>query len=80
MQEDENMDIRKGDRVLINVAPFIGSATRCEDSVPCEVLAVDVLRMHVRVEPPYREVSLWVLSSWMDGRLEEKEELSLSMS
>ncbi len=69
------MDIRKGDRVLVNVAPFIGSAMRCDDSIPCEVLDVDDVQIHVRVEPPYRDVSLWVLASWIDGRLQQKREL-----
>jgi hypothetical protein len=74
------MDIRKGDRVLVNVAPFIGSAMRCEDSVPCQVLAIEGLQTQVRVEPPYREVSLWVLSTWIDGRLDAKRELLPSSS
>jgi hypothetical protein len=69
------MDVQKGDRVLVNVAPFIGSAMRCDESIPCEVLAVDGMKAHVRVEPPYRNVSLWVLSSWVDGRLKQKREL-----
>lgn len=69
------MDVRKGDRVLVNIAPFIGSAMRCDDSIPCEVLAVDGAQTHVRVEPPYRDVSLWVLSSWIDGQLKQKREL-----
>jgi hypothetical protein len=70
------MDVRKGDRVLVNVAPFIGSATRCDDSVPCEVLAVDGLQAQVRVEPPYRDVALWVPTNWIDGRLDQKKNCS----
>jgi hypothetical protein len=73
------MDVRKGDRVLVNVAPFIGSAMRCDDSIPCEVLAVDGMRAHVRVEPPYRNVSLWVLSIWIDERPKQKRELLASL-
>ncbi len=67
------MDIQKGDRVLVNVAPFIGSAMRCDDSVPCEVLDIEDIRVHVRTEPPYRSVCLWVLSTWIDGRQEQEE-------
>jgi len=73
------MDVRKGDHVLVNVAPFIGSALRCDDSIPCEILAVEGMKAHVRVEPPYRTVSLWVLSSWIDERLMQKRELISSL-
>ena len=69
------MDIQEGDRVLVNVAPFIGSVMRCDESVPCEVLEVNGLQIHVRAEPPYRPVSLWILSSWIDGRPRQKREL-----
>ena len=67
--------IHTGDHVLVNVAPFIGSVMRSEESIPCEVLEVDGIHVHVRAEPPYRGVSLWVLSSWVDGRLQQKREL-----
>ena len=73
------MNIRKGDRVLVNVAPFIGSAMRCDDSIPCEVLAVESLQVHVRVEPPYRDVTLWVLESWIDDHLTQKRELQAAL-
>jgi hypothetical protein len=69
------MDIQKGDHVLVNVAPFIGSIMRSEESIPCTVLDVDGIQIHVRAEPPYRAVSLWTLSSWVDGRLQQKREL-----
>ena len=69
------MDIQIGDRVLVNVAPFIGSIMRSEESIPCIVLDVDGIQIHVRAEPPYRAVSLWILSSWVDGRLQQKQEL-----
>jgi hypothetical protein len=61
------MDVKQSDRVLVNVAPFIGSVMRSKDSIPCEVLAVDGIHAQVRVLPPYREVDLWVLSSWIEG-------------
>ncbi len=69
------MDIHEGDRVLVNVAPFIGSVTRCDGSVPCEVLEVNGFQIRVRAELPYRPVSLWILSSWIDGRPRQKREL-----
>jgi hypothetical protein len=69
------MNIQKGDRVMVNVAPFIGSIMRSNESIPCEILDVDGIQVHVRAEPPYRGVSLWVLSSWVDGRLQQKREL-----
>jgi len=62
------MEIQKGDRVLVNIAPFIGSLTPGSESVPCEVLEVDGCQVCVRPEPPYRDVCLWVLSSWIEGR------------
>ncbi len=73
------MDVRKGDRVLVNVAPFIGSVMRSNESIPCEVIEVNGLQVHVRAEPPYRDVSLWVLSSWIEGRPQQKHELLASL-
>lgn len=64
------MEIQRGDRVQVNVAPFIGSFRRHRESVPCSVLAVEFPRVQVRTESPYREVTLWVLSSWIEGTLE----------
>ncbi len=42
------MDIQKGDHVLVNVAPFIGSLMRGSESIPCEVLDVNGLQVFVR--------------------------------
>ena len=72
------MQVRKGDRVQVNVAPFIGSVMRCNESIPCEVIDVNGLQVLVRAEPPYREVSLWVLADWIDDRPRQKEELLAS--
>ena len=74
------MSLRKGDRVLVNVAPFIGSAMYCDDSIPCEVLAVETAQVYVRVEPPYRDVSLWVLADWVEERLQQNRELISAIS
>lgn len=73
------MDIQKGDRVLVNLAPFIGSVMRGHESIPCEVIEVDGIQVHVRAEPPYRDVSLWILSSWVDGRPGQKRELQSAL-
>jgi hypothetical protein len=70
------VDIRAGDRVSVNVAPFIGSARRNKDSVPCEVLEVAGTRMRVATEPPYCKVELWVKTAWIDERLGEAQPLS----
>ncbi len=66
------MEVRKGDRVLVNAAAFIGSVLRNDESVPCEVLDVDEYQVRVRAEPPYRDVSLWILSSWIEDRADRK--------
>ncbi|MCD4727637.1 MAG: hypothetical protein K8R46_08245 [Pirellulales bacterium] len=72
------MDVRKGDRVLVNVAPFIGSIMRSNESIPCEVIDVNGLQVHVRAEPPYRDVSIWILSSWIENLPQQKRELLAS--
>jgi hypothetical protein len=68
------MEIQEGDRVRVNLAPFIGSMIRANQSIPCEVLAVSGLQVHVRTEPPCRCVSLWVLSNWIEGYADEELE------
>lgn len=73
------MDVRKGDRVLVNVAPFIGSVMRSNESIPCEVIDVNGLQVHVRAEPPYRDASLWILSSWIENLPQQKHELLTSL-
>ena len=35
------MDIRRRRHVLVNLAPFIGSSRRINESIPCNVLAID---------------------------------------
>jgi hypothetical protein len=54
---------------LVNIAPFIGSMKRSEDSIPCEVLDVDGPEVQVRTAHPYRVLSLWVLASWIDAEV-----------
>lgn len=70
------MNLRKGDRVRVNLAPFIGLSTRCGESVACEVLGVDGLQVHVCTLPPCRFVSLWVTGDWIEERIgEDRREL-----
>ena len=64
------MNIQKGNRVLVNVAPFIGSWQRSKDSIPCRVLSVKESTVEVATEHPYRELSMWVSPSWIEELLE----------
>jgi len=72
------MNIQQGDRVLVNVAPFIGSKSRGKESIPCGVLAVSGDQIHVRSQEPYRSVSLWVSSEWIDVPSKPKRQLAFS--
>jgi len=62
------MDVHKGDHVLVNLAPFIGSLRRNKQSVVCEVLAVDGDEVEVRTLPPCREFTLRVERFWIDRK------------
>jgi hypothetical protein len=64
------MEYQEGDRVRVNLAPFIGSVMRSKQSVPCRILSVDGIHIEVCTEHPFREVSLWVLASWIEERLD----------
>jgi hypothetical protein len=64
------MSFMAGDRVLVNVAPFIGSARPARESIPCEILAVDDDRVQVRPEPPLRSISIWIQTRWIDCRID----------
>ncbi len=64
------MDVREGDHVFVNVAPFIGSLRRNKQSVACEILAVCGDEVEIRTLPPYREVTLRVERFWIDRVLE----------
>lgn len=67
------MNIHEGDRVLVNLAPFIGSGRRCNECIPCRVLAVDATHVEVRTEYPLRGFSLSVPATWIEGKLEPDE-------
>jgi len=58
--------IRKGSRVAVNLAPFIGSLSRSKHRVPCCALEVRENSVLVRTEEPYRSVSLWVQADWIE--------------
>jgi hypothetical protein len=63
------MDIRQGEHVLVNLAPFIGSLRRSDESIPCNVLRIDGTLVEVETEePPCRRLSLWVAYHWIDGK------------
>ena len=64
------MDLRKGDHVLVNIAPFIGSVRRNKQSVPCAVLAVQGDEVEVCTLPPCREFTLRIECYWIDRKLE----------
>lgn len=61
------MDIYVGQRVLVNLAAFIGSARPSAESIPCNVVSVGSGEVQVMVtDYPYREISLWVSSHWIE--------------
>ncbi len=60
------MTLHKGDRVLVNVAPFIASSRRNREAVPCEVLEVSAAGVRVSTRSPYRQIELWVEERWID--------------
>ena len=70
------MDIKRGDCVLVNLAPFIGTSQRNKESIPCRVLAVDTNHVEIRTDHPYREFSLRVQATWIEGKLESDEEIA----
>ncbi len=64
------MEIFKGDHVLVNLAPFIGSIRRNRSSVPCEVLDVSGEQIEIRTHAPHREFDLHVHRDWVEQKLE----------
>lgn len=79
----ERWVVKQGDAILVNLAPFIGSAQRSSESVPCLVLSVEGSDVQVRTRSPFRDISLRVQSDWIEGRLDpnvkeaERAELAL---
>jgi hypothetical protein len=66
------MDIQKGDQVLVNLAPFIGSVRRSKEAIPCRVVAVDGPHIEISTAYPYRELSLRVERTWIEVRAEKE--------
>ncbi len=60
------MEYQVGDHVRVNLAPFIGSVMRSKQSVPCKILAIDGIHVEVSSHYPCREVTLWLLASWIE--------------
>jgi len=69
------MDVRAGDRVMVNLAPFQGAEARSEDSVPCEVLAGEGDCVQVRTVFPYGSVELRLPSRWIEAAMTEEHTL-----
>lgn len=65
--KEHKMNLQKGSRVLVNIAPFIGSWQRSKDSIPCRVLSIKETSVEVVTEPPYRVLTMWVSPSWIEG-------------
>jgi len=62
------MDIQKGDQVLVNVAPFIGSSRRNGENIHCEVVDIWGDEIEVRTLSPFREFQLRVTRNWIEGK------------
>lgn len=67
------MNVHKGDRVLVNAAPFIASTRRQQHSVPCAVLDVDGTAVRVVTQSPCRELDVWVQDCWIERVLTQGE-------
>jgi hypothetical protein len=61
------MDIQQGDRVRVNIAPFIGSCRRGSNSICCRVMSVRENAVEVSTEYPHRQFSMWVEPNWIEG-------------
>ncbi len=61
------MEYREGERVMVNLAPFIGAQRRSKQSVPCVIKAVRADMVQVTTMHPYRSVTLWVSSRWIEA-------------
>ena len=66
------MEIREGDRVLVNLAPFIGAARPSKAQVPCRVLTRGASYVEVVTEYPFRTLALRVTDNWIEANLERE--------
>ena len=76
---EKKMDIQQGEHVLVNLAPFIGSLQHSNESIPCDVLAIDGTSVEVTTLEPFRRFSLWVSSRWIDSRIDPSHRQSASV-
>ena len=60
------MKMHAGDRVLVNIAPFIGWADPAHESIPCRVLSVVDASIEVATEHPQRPVVLQIAAKWVE--------------
>jgi translation initiation factor IF-1 len=74
------MDIREGDRVMVNLAPFIGARASSRQSIACRVNAVEGDRVQVTTEYPYRSVTLWIDPGWIEAAQADPLEQELIVS
>lgn len=65
------MDIRIGSRVMVNLAPFIGSKMSSRQAIECRVTGERPGEIEVTTEAPYRQVVLWVSTRWIDSVVEQ---------
>ena len=68
------MGIHEGSRVMVNLAPFIGSKARSRRSIPCRVTAVRAEEIEVTTEEPYRKVVLSIPPRWIDSACVEEQD------
>lgn len=69
------MDIHEGDRVIVNLAPFIGSSVPSKHVVTCRVITIHDETVEVATEPPYRSLKLEISRGWVSWVEAEDGEL-----
>lgn len=62
------VQVKSGNRVWVNIAPFIGWLDRGRSSVLCKVLQVSHDSVLVRTEGPCREFSIRIAPEWIDAK------------
>jgi hypothetical protein len=67
MVRGPEMNLRKGQRVSVNLTAFIGGVLPSTQSVECRVVDVRSSEIQVCPEPPCRQVALWTAWRWIEG-------------
>jgi hypothetical protein len=62
--------------LAVNLAPFIGSTLRSKDHVLCQAIELREGSVLVRTEAPYRSLSLWMETNWVDQVVESADTLA----